>query len=401
MCVLGLATHAGDRNGFLASSRPESGVEAWTSADGYATVLDGIPAQGDGLFLLPLLKTFLDEGPPGPGEYDRRAGHPYLVALLQRPFGTYWGFAVLNLLAWWGAALGVWWLGARRWPGTPVPWIASFLVATGQGFVFMGAAPQPHAVAFGAFVLLLVLADALGLWQPRHPGAVGARVGWATGALGLIYFVHIPALLFFWLHGALCGLGGRSRWSRTLALAVTTAVAGAVLLVWQWYGSTLLGLAFTGGNNDYAGEALARWVGVLQQGTGATLLQLHSGSLRGIVVGAFPYPFWLLAGLGLLVSPRRARIWALAVFVAAVLPAIAFSTRFHLPRLAYFAYPALYLLAGAGIAACGAWIGGGNRSRRLALCATMALLLAALSLLDLGGWQGLNVAFHYGKGSAW
>ena len=91
----------------------------------------------------------------------------------------------------------------------------------------------------------------------------------------------------------------------------------------------------------------------------------------GSSVGAFPYPFWLLAGLGLLVSPRRARIWALAVFVAAVLPAIAFSTRFHLPRLAYFAYPALYLLAGAGIAACGAWIGGGSRSRRLALCATM------------------------------
>ena len=73
----GWSTHAGDRNGFLASSRPESGVEAWTSADGYATVLDGIPAQGDGLFLLPLLKTFLDEGPPGP-ERVRPPGRPPL-----------------------------------------------------------------------------------------------------------------------------------------------------------------------------------------------------------------------------------------------------------------------------------------------------------------------------------
>ncbi|HEX2036082.1 MAG TPA: hypothetical protein VHS99_18025, partial [Chloroflexota bacterium] len=167
VCTAELMTHAGERNGFLATSRPESGVETWTNAEGYATLLDGMLAQGDGLFLLSLVKLFLGEGPPGPGEFDRRAGHLFLVALLQRPFGTYWAFAVTNLLSWWAATLAVWWLGQRRWPGTLVPWVASALAATGLGFAFMVAAPQPHAVAFGAFALVLLLADRAQLWEAR------------------------------------------------------------------------------------------------------------------------------------------------------------------------------------------------------------------------------------------
>jgi hypothetical protein len=395
ICLAQLVTHAGERNGFLASSRPESGVEAWTAADGYATLLDGNLAQGDGLFLLPMLRTFLDEGPPGSGEYDRRAGHTYLVALLQRPLGTYWGFAGLNLLAWWGAALGVWWLGARYWPGTAVPWVAGLFVATGQGFVFMGTAPQPHAVAFGAFVLLVVLAEALGLWR-RYPQTVdGVKLGWATGAMGLIYFVHIPALLFFWLHGLASGPG------RIRALLAATGVAVLLLLAWQAYGSALLGLSFAGGNNDYAGEAIRGWLAIARRGPAAVLDQLHTGSLRGIFVGAFPYPFWILAAIGLATSSREARGWALALFVAAALPAIAFSTRFQLPRLAYFAYPAVYLLAAAGLAALAAGLGGKSRGRRLLAAGVALLLIGAMTNLDLAGWQRLNVWFHYGQGNGW
>ena len=119
------------------------------------------------------------------------------------------------------------------------------------------------------------------------------------------------------------------------------------------------------------------------------------------MAGAFPYPFWILAALGLPSRPAVARSWALAVLVA-VLPAIAFSTRFHLPRLAYFAYPAVYLLGRSrnrrpgGLARRAADPAGCWRSLRI-----VVLLLAALATLDLGGWQGLNVGFHYGKGSAW
>ena len=50
-----------------------------------------------------------------PSEFDRRAGHVFVVSLAERIFGAYWAFALVNLLAWWGASLAVWFLTRRRW----------------------------------------------------------------------------------------------------------------------------------------------------------------------------------------------------------------------------------------------------------------------------------------------
>ena len=88
-CTVEWNLHGGAMNPFLATSRPEAGMENWTNADGYATILDGHPAQGDGLFLLNLLGLFMGDRPAISGEFDRRAGHVYLVSLLQAPLGTY------------------------------------------------------------------------------------------------------------------------------------------------------------------------------------------------------------------------------------------------------------------------------------------------------------------------
>ncbi len=392
VCGVELLTHAGERNGFLASSRPTSGVETWTTADGYAVLLDGIPAQGDGLFLLPMLNLFLDDGPPAPSEFDRRAGHVYLVSLLARPLGTYWSFAAVNLLAWWGAALAVWWLGQRRWPGSAVPWIASLLVATGQGFLFMGAAPQAHVAAYAAFAFFLVLCDALRLWTRDISLRPWLSAGWAAGAAGLIYLVNLPCLLFLWLY-SLAGLTPR----RLIGLILSTLTAFALVSLWVLYGRAL-GLGFSGGNNDLAGQAIAGWLRVLHAGPYEIIGQLRAGSVRGISVAAFYYPLWVLAVLGLVVSGRDARRWALAVLVAGILPAIAFSTRFHLPRLAYFMYPAVYLLAAAGMQALARPL---PRPAAVTLLATLTLGLIALSNLDLLGIQQLNLWFHYSQGNTW
>lgn len=89
-CTVEWHLHGDAANPFLATSRPEAGMENWTNADGYATILDGHPAQGDGLFLLNLLGLFMGDRPAIFGEFDRRAGHVYLVSLLQAPLGTYW-----------------------------------------------------------------------------------------------------------------------------------------------------------------------------------------------------------------------------------------------------------------------------------------------------------------------
>lgn len=397
LCTLELLTHSGERNGFLASSRPTSGVETWTTADGYAVLLDGIPAQGDGLFLLPMLNLFLDDAPPAASEFDRRAGHVYLVSLLARPLGTFWSFAAVNLLAWWSAALAVWYLGHRRWPGTAVPWIASLLVATGQGFLFMGTAPQAHATAYAAFALFLVLCDALRLWSPTARSRDWLYAGWGAGAAGLIYLVHLPGLLFLWLYTS-AGLTPR----RLSGLLLATLTTLSLVTFWELYGAAL-GLGFSGGNNDLAGQALAGWTRVALAGPYEVVGQLRAGSLRGLAVAAFYYPLWTFAALGLLASGRDARRWTLAVLIAGALPAIAFSTRFHLPRLAYFMYPAVYLLTAAGMTAVAELLLRRRGSRRAAvtLLASLTLALVALTNLDLWGVQQFNLWFHYSQGNAW
>ncbi|MBI3973776.1 MAG: hypothetical protein HY332_21070 [Chloroflexi bacterium] len=439
ICTLELLTHAGERNGFLATSRPTAGVETWTVADGYAVLLDGIPAQGDGLHLLGLLGLFLGDRPPSPSEFDRRAGHVFLVSLLTRPLGVYWSFAAVNLLSWWAAALAVWWLGQRRWPGTAVPWIASLLTATGHGFIFMGAAPQAHAPAFAAFALTIALCDALHIWSAKARLLDWAKTGWAIGAAGLIYLVHIPALLFLWLYGI-----GRTR-LRDLALA--TAVALSITTAWELYGSLLLGLRFDGGNNDLAGVALAGWLRLAQAGPAYMLGQLHASSIRGLLGAAFYYPWWPLAAVGLVASSPPNRRWALAIMLAVLIPAIAFSTRFNLPRVGYLMYPAVYLLAARGIEVIGAicarpWrqptgarsietsvttsgsptvahVSGTAASSAVALPSQSSLLrwrldtaqvavivavvvfLVLLANLDLVGMQQFNLWFHYSQGNAW
>jgi hypothetical protein len=393
ICLVETLLHGGERNPFVATSRPESGVMDWTSADGYAIVLDGHIAQGDGLFLLPLLNLFLGDRPPSPSEFDRRAGHLFLVSLLARPLGAYWAFTAINLLSWWAAALAVWQLGRRRWPVNWVPEIAALLTATGQGFIFMATAPQAHAPAFAAFALVLVLADSVGVWR-RDSGVGGwLRVGWAAGAAGLIYLVYLPCALFFWLYGA-----GRTR---LVGLIGSSVLILAIVFGWERYAAALAGLSFSGGNNDLAGEAVRGWITLAQKSPAHLVSQLHTSSPRGLVVAAFYYPLLLLATIGFAVSTPDARRWAMAVLVAGALPAVAFTTRFTLPRVAYFMYPAMYVLAAAGIV----WLAGRLPAHHVWLRrGAMVALAGGLMLLtnaDVVGMDQLTLWFHHSQGNTW
>lgn len=398
LCATQAWLHRGEKNPFLASSRPDLGIERWTNADGYATLLDGHLAQGDGLALLPLVRLFRAEAPLEPTEFDRRAGHLYLVSLVQGVLGTYWGFVGINVVAWWSASLLVWWLARRRWPGEAVPALAALLVATGQGFVFLSSAPQAHVPALAGFALVLALSDRLGTWQraPARSGAArGAKIGWAAGAAGLVYLTYVPSLLFLCLYGA-----PLRRWRAILAASI---VALALVLGWQAAGSAI-GLRFSGGNNDLIGEAAGGWLRVTTTGVQEVLGHLHHGSLRGILVGAFYYPWWALAVVGLCTSRPEARRWSLAVLVAGALPAIAFATRFQLPRVAYFAYPAVYVLAAQGIV----WLAAHApvparlaRWGRPAIGGLLALGLALLSNADLAGEYHLTHWFHNSMGTVW
>ncbi|MSQ43067.1 MAG: hypothetical protein EXR45_02490 [Chloroflexi bacterium] len=405
ICVAEWGTHGGARNGFLASSRPEAGMEDWTAADGYATVLDGHPAQGDGLFLLNLVGLFTAERPAISGEFDRRAGHVWLASLLHRPFGSYWAFALVNLAGWYASAIGVWWLGRRRWPQTWTGELAALMVATGQGFIFMSTAPQAHPAAFGAFVIGLMVFDHLNLWSVvqtrREQWAAILGSAWMTGIAGLLYFGHIPLLLTTWIFG-----GPRMRVQPLLAVS---AGALAIVTAWQVVGENLLGLRFSGGNNDLAGGAIRIWLRIISEGAWSLRWQFHAGSIRGLLVGAFYYPWWILAIIGIFASPRRSRTWALCILAGTLLPAIAFAPQFRLPRAAYFAFPAVYLLAGAALYMISQAIATRFATRSdhwrtaagLVACAVVIAGLATLTNLDLTGDQTFNVWFHEAQGNSW
>ena len=404
LCSLEWYLHRDDRNPFLASSRPEANEDTWLTADGYAMILDGHIAQNDGTFLLPMLRMFTGDAAPEPSEMDRRAGHLYLVALLERPFGTYWAFAVANLLAWGTASLSLFWLGSRFWPGTSVGLVGSALVATSQGFIFMGTAPQGHAVAYGAFALLLVVHAKLFDGPQRGSLQSAIRLGWATGAGGLIYFVHIPFLLFVWLATPI-----RTHWR---GMAAATLVTIVPLTGWELVG-TSLGLSFTGGNNDLSREALVNWMSLLRGGLQDIASWGHFSSPRGVLIGAFWYPWWILAAIGWWKSPRIARNWAMVVLIAAFAPALLFTTRFQLPRVAFFAYPGMLLLVAVGIdevaklgsrmiSTFGFGNGAARRTVYLAVVLTLLIALATVTNRDLiTGSLRFAVNFHYALGTEW
>jgi len=394
LCTLEWVLHADDRNPWLASSRPEANEDRWLGADGYAMLLDGHLAQNDGTFLLDLARTFLGEASPNPGGFDRRAGHVYLASMLIRPLGAYWGFAGANLIAWCGAALSIRWLGNHLWPDTPTGTIGALLVATGQGFIFTGTAPQAHAVAYGAFALLLFLAER---WRATAGGAslaTWARLGWLTGVGGLVYFVHLPFLLF-----AVLDAGMRRQWR---GLAVVSGTTAAILYSWQLVG-TAVGLNFEGGNNDLSGEAITNWLRMARGGLQDLVAWGHYSSPRGVVVGAFWLPWLALAASGWWVSPARARHWTTAVTVAGIAPALAFTTRFQLPRVAYFAYPAILLLAAASIATLSALASRryGSWAGRVVAGALLVALATVTNLDVLTGSLRFAVDFHYAPGTEW
>ena len=127
--------------------------------------------------------------------------------------------------------------------------------------------------------------------------------------------------------------------------------------------------------------------------------QLSASSIRGLFGGAYWYPWWVLAIAGWWASEAENRRWTLAVLVAVALPAIAFTTRFNLPRVAYFTFPAVYLLCGAGLSA--ALRVAPTRTAGWAVVALAIVGFVALSNADLVGLQQLYLWFHYSQGNKW
>ena len=377
--------------GFVDSTKPARATsQIFTTADGYVLFWDGTPVNGDAMSFLALTR-FLQgqEGPGGTGIYDLRAGYAYIGALASLLMGHYRSFVALNALAWLGAALSMYWLGERLLGSRLAAWMAGTLTATGQGFSFMVGTPVSTLLGFASMAMVLAFVEWVGLLHPPFRWRDWLHAGWLIAAVSLFYPVYLALLAFIWLYGL-----RRAPLARLLGLS---ALVLALAQAWPLIGSTVVGLNFDTTNSALLAEALINWWSALLHGLRDFLKTLRMIASAGTIYAAFPGVMLLAAVYGYVVAGQRVRRWALALCLATLLAAVLFTIRFAIPRTAFFAYPAIYLLAAAGLAnvvqETASWRSRGTLS---AVAAVLGLLvLITPSVVALVGHGDFDVSFHF------
>ena len=399
--LIGAQTTArtGDFSGFVDSTKPAQwSRQAFTTADGYILFWDGIPVQGDATSFLYLTRFMQGQGGPGgTGIYDRRAGYSYLGTLATLLMGHYRSFVALNALAWLGAALAMYWLGGRLLGNRLAAWTAGTLTATGQGFSYMVGTPVSTLLGFASVALVLAFVEWVGLLRPPFRWRDWLHTGWLIAAVSLIYPVYLVLLAFIWLYGL-----RRAPFTRLLGLS---ALVLGLAQVWPLVGASVVGLDFDTTNSALLAQALNSWWSALLSGPRAFLNTMRHVASAGTIYAAFPGAMLLAAACGYVVAGPRVRRWTLALCLAAFVASVVFTITFAIPRTAFFAYPAIYLLAAAClnqvIQATANWRLSGRGSTQMRGASSVAvvllglLLLVAPSVIALVGYGGVDSSFHY------
>lgn len=398
VCAVQLVSHVGRHNGFLESSRPLYNGLDYLPAEGYLTWIENVPVLYDSQSFIAASSLLLGgHGPKATGIYDRRAAYAYLASLFIPWAGPYWGFAVLNGLIWWAAAAATFWFVHRRWRDRPLAYVASFLVAIGNGFVFMAGLPMSYVMAYAAVVLLLALGEALGAFEGKSKLTTWLLLGWGAGVASIIYFTHMVMIVFWWLYGL-----RRVPWWH---LGVATVTAIAISLSWEVYGTRVVGMEFGSDNSNVLTDAVRKWLGLSINPWPELVVLARTTLMADTLLGAFPAPWWILASIGMVVSSGRDREWAIAVVMGGLASSLAISSLFALPRIAYYMYPAVILFAARGLLfvarTVGTAIGQFPHVHQFQKAATISIVMSALaglalmSNLDVFGNQNYNARFHY------
>ena len=401
----------GDFAGAVDSTKPaRSRSQTFTTADGYVHFWDGMPVNSDARSFL-VLTRFLQgqQGPEGTGIYDRRAGYSYFGSLLSLFLGHYQSFVALNALAWLGATLAMYWLGARLLGSRLAAWLAGTLTATGQGFSFMVGTPVSTLLGFASVAMILAFVEWSGLLRPPFRWREWLHTGWLIVVASLFYPVYLMLLAFIWLYGL-----RRAPFMRLLGHSAMTL---SLSLAWLFYGSTVVGLEFDTANSALLLEALDLWRSALSRGMIVLLDTLRFVAIAGTIYAAFPGLLLLAGAFGYMSTRHLVRQWALALCLATLTSSLLFTHLHAIPRTAFFAYPAIYLLAAAGLAHAAQlihrvcttrwrlrWCSPGARMivpwlPRITLPATIVLmgllLLIGPSLAALVGYSDFDVSFHF------
>ena len=400
LVVVQTAARAGEFSGFVVSTRPSQSHQTFVTADGYVVFWNGIPINGDADSSLKLTQFLQDQrSAQGTGLYDARAGYSYLGALVSPVLRSHYrGFLSINAAAWLIAALCMYWLGWRLLGNRLAAWLAGVLTATGQGFSFMVGTPVPTTVGFASVAVILAFAEWAGLFRPHSRLRDWAQTGWLIAAASVFYPIHFVLVAFMWLQGL--------RRARLVGLLVLTVLALGLANLWPLIGARLVGLGFDPLNSGQLSFVLQDWWSVLQRSPAHIVYRLRFSPIAGTVYGAFPGALLLAAALGYRVVTPSVRRWSLALGIAAIGAAFLFTAKFALPRSAYFAYPAVYLLAAAGLSAVATalyrWRGWprppGRRARSLVAATALLIGVAAAvapSQVALRGDAYYDSIFHY------
>ena len=384
------AARTGDFAGFVDSTKPvRIPGQTFTTADGYVLFWDGIPVNGDATSFL-FLTRFMQgqQGPENTGIYDLRAGYAYVGALASLLLGHYRTFVALNALAWLGAALAMYWLGERLLNSRLAAWTAGTLTATGLGFSFMVGTPVSTLLGFASVAVILAFVEWVGLFQPPFRWRDWLHTSWLIAAVSMIYPAYLVLLTIVGLYGL-----RRAPFVRLLVLgAATLGLAQA----WPTIGAMVVGLQFDTTNSTLLGAALLEWWSSLSLGVRDFLQTVRLIPSAGTIYAAFPGLMLLAAAYGYVVAEKRARQWTLALCLVTLLPAVLFTILFAIPRTAFFAFPAIYLLASSGlihmVQATANWHSRGLLSTLSAILGL--LLLVAPNVAGIFGYSGIDASFH-------
>ena len=189
--------------------------------------------------------------------------------------------------------------------------------------------------------MILAFVERSGLLRPPFRWRDWLHTGWLIAAVSLIYPVYLALLAFVWLYGL-----RQAPFTRLLGLS---ALVLGWVQVWPLIGTTVVGLEFDTLNSAQLVTALNLWWSALLHGPSVFLNTLRIVPSAGTIYAAFPGAMLLAAACGYVVAGPRARRWALALCLATFLASVAFTIIFAIPRTAFFAYPAIYLLAAASL----------------------------------------------------
>jgi len=332
--------------------------------------------------------------PLRPSPIMRRLLTPYLASQFTYFFNPYYVYLLLNT-AWWLAAVSAGFSLARRLTDIRTAVVFSLLIATGCGFIYFVNQPLSYLSGYAAEIVLIFLFDILLADQSNW------RNVWLFGliyGLGMLVSDLLPLAPLFLLYG----LVRRVPLRRSLP---AIAIAGCI------YVSTLAFLIYVArapnvlGNFDVLLHPRTDWAHMTLNRFYILCLEFLKRFAMDMFDGFLILP--LLPAM-LALPFLRQRTLALAI-AAMMLPA--FFTIAHLefsgamfqdwplaalPRLAYNAYPAVYLLAAIGLVEGCARIFHNHPRLACGIPWVFLLIVFVLNNLDVFGVPATYYQFYFG-----